>query len=249
MSNMKLVSARELAEFLDLSVDTIWRYTRKKIIPYIELGPRQYRYNVEDVLAALHNGTSGVVQDESSDYAETTKLTYADYAKLPAEAGYTTELINGLIFREPSPSFIHQRVSRRLQQILIAYFASTDPKGEVFNAPLDVYFNEYTVVQPDLIYLPSSRPAKNDPVDSLPELVVEILSPSTSRTDRVIKLSVYQEAGIPHYWILDPHEGIIEAYELRNNYYTSIVRYAEGTFIHPSFPDLSFDVDALFAEL
>ena len=112
--------------------------------------------------------------------------------------------------------------------------------------PLDVYFDKYTVLQPDLLYLPGDRPAKNNPVDSLPELVVEILSPSSVRRDRVAKLNCYQRARVPHYWIVDPDNCIIEAYELRDQHYVSMVRCFDGTFVHPSFPGLSFDVSAFF---
>ncbi|HCX70266.1 MAG TPA: DNA-binding protein, partial [Firmicutes bacterium] len=126
------------------------------------------------------------------------KMTHEDFAKLPAETGYILQLIDGMLIREPTPTYRHQRVSRRLQQILIAYFDKIDPQGEVFNAPLDVYLNDYTVVQPDLFFLPGTQPAQNDPVDSLPSLVVEILSPSTARTDRIKKLNSYQKAGVAH---------------------------------------------------
>lgn len=242
-----MISAQELAVVLSLSVDTIWRYTREKRIPYIEIGPRQYRYIEKEVLKALNKGAS-VAKDESSTYSASRKLTYKDFAKMPEERGYSIELIDGLLVREPSPTFQHQRVSRRLQQILIAYFQEIDSKGEIFVAPLDVYLNEHTVVQPDIFYLPGERPAKNNPVDSLPELVVEILSPTTVGNDRVKKLTCYQQAGILHYWIVDPTDCLIEAYELRDGHYVAIARFAEGTFTHPSLPGLSFDVGALFAQ-
>jgi Uma2 family endonuclease len=98
------------------------------------------------------------------------------------------------------------------------------------------------------MYFPGSRPARNDPVDSVPELIVEILSPSTSKKDRVLKLNHYQSSGVPHYWILDPEGCFIEAYELRDERYVSMVRSANGIFSHPSFPGLSFDIDELFSK-
>jgi Uma2 family endonuclease len=74
------------------------------------------------------------------------------------------------------------------------------------------------VVQPDLLYLPGSRPAQNDPIDVVPELVVEVISLSTSRKDRVIKMNHYQLSGVLHYWFVDPEESFIEAYELRDGH-------------------------------
>ena len=82
----------------------------------------------------------------------------------------------------------------------------------------------------------------------MPELIVEVLSPSSSRKDRVLKLNHYQSVGVPHYWILDPEGCFIEAYELREGLYASMVRAGGGTFSHPSFPDLAFDIDELFSK-
>src|SRR5690554_3698439 len=106
MAPKKLITAQELAMILDLSVDTIWRYTREKRIPHIQVGPRQYRYVEADVLAALNERSGSYqVQEEEASYLATKKLTYEDYAKLPNEAGYTIQLIDGCIIRDPSPTF------------------------------------------------------------------------------------------------------------------------------------------------
>ncbi|HAH96389.1 MAG TPA: DNA-binding protein [Firmicutes bacterium] len=270
MTGNKLLTAQELASILGLSVDTIWRYTRDQRIPHIEIGPRQYRYVEAEVLRSLGRyRTPDAVCEEPAPYTSCDpspdpdananpspdsgvsfgKMTHAEFAKLPAETGYILQLIDGLLVREPTPTYRHQRVSRRLQQILIAYFEKTDPHGEVFDAPLDVYLNDYTVVQPDLFYLPGARPAQNDPVDSLPELAIEILSPATARTDRIRKLNSYQKAGVPHYWIVDPGDGLIECYRLENDHYVAIVRAAEGLLAHPDFPGLTLDLQTLFAEV
>ena len=259
MTGKKLITAQELSTILGLSVDTIWRYTRDQRIPHIEIGPRQYRYVEAEVLKALgHRRAPAAVCEEPAPYtgsgsspesgADSGKMTHTEFAQIPAEAGYILQLIDGLLVREPTPTYRHQRVSRRLQQILIAYFERVDPHGEIFNAPLDVYLDDYTVVQPDLFYLPGIRPAQRDPVDSLPDLIVEILSPSTARTDRVRKLNSYQKAGVPHYWIVDPVDCLIECYKLENGRYVALTRTAEGMFEHPDFPGLILDLQALFAE-
>ena len=244
----ELITAQELADSLSLSVDTIWRYTREKRIPYVEIGSRQYRYNKQNVLKALSGDTFSVLKEESSSYQGKKKLTYEDYARLPEEPGFRHEVIDGVLLRDPSPSFHHQRVTRRLHRILEDYFDEVDPKGEVFNAPLDLTLSEHTVVQPDLFYLLGDRPARHDPIDIVPELVVEVLSPSTGRKDRVLKLNHYQSSGVPHYWIVDPEDCFIEAYELRDEHYVSIIRSDKGAFSHPGFPGLSFDIEMLFSK-
>ncbi|HHY09015.1 MAG TPA: helix-turn-helix domain-containing protein [Firmicutes bacterium] len=246
MAEKKLITAKDLAEALGVSVETIWRYTRAKRIPYLEIGPQRYRYVKEEVLSALQRGQ--IVSEEDASYLPKTKMTYKEFAKLPPETGCTLQLIDGILVREPSPTYQHQRVSRRLQRLLVNYFEKEDPAGEVFNAPLDVYLDDYTVVQPDLFYLPGTRPAQNNPVDSLPLLVVEILSPSTAGTDRVQKLNSYQNAGIEHYWLVNPLENTIECLKLSEGKYAVLLTLGDGNLKHPDFPGLIVDLAALFKE-
>lgn len=247
MVEKKLLTAHELAEILDLSVDTIWRYTREGRIPKIEVGPRQYRYVQTDVLQALHkNDDSGLVQEEQATYLVPPKLNYADYAKIPNEPGYTLQLIDGLLIREPGPSLLHQRVSARLQFILTLYFREFDPEGEVLGAPLDIQLDEHTVVQPDLLYFPSSRPLTEAPIDVLPDLVVEIVSPSTAKTDRIRKFHSYMRAGVPHSWIVDPDDCSMQCYALVDGSYSKVATFDGGIFTHPAFPGLTFQMAELF---
>ena len=116
--NKELITAQALAEALDLSVDTIWRYTRENKIPYIVIGNKNYRYNLTDVMRSL---TSTKVQENAANYTEkesNEKLTYQDYLLLPEDPGYRYEILDGILVKEPSPNVMHQRVSRRLQRIL-----------------------------------------------------------------------------------------------------------------------------------
>ena len=247
MANKELLTALELARVLGLSIETIWRYTREKRIPYIELASGQYRYLVEDVVSALNAGADGQVHEEQAVYAACRKLTYEDYAKLPNEVGYTLQLIDGLIIREPGPTVLHQRVSRRMQAILMAYFSEVDPRGEVFDAPLDLQLDEHTVVQPDLFYFSGTKQVSEAPIDIIPDLVVEIVSPSTASTDRIRKFHSYQKVGVTHYWILDPGEGTIQCYQLIAHCYSNVACFGEGTFTHASFPALTFRLDTMFS--
>ncbi len=248
MTNRELLTALELARLLGLSIEAIWRYTREKRIPYIELASGQYRYLVEDVVSILNAGADGQVHEEPAEYVVGRKLTYEDYAKLPNEVGYTVQLIDGLIIREPGPTVLHQRVSRRIQSILMAYFSEVDPRGEVFYAPLDLQLDEHTVVQPDLLYFSGTKQVSEAPIDIVPDLVVEIVSPSTVSTDRIRKFHSYQKAGVPHYWIVDPGEGIMQCYQLLNDYYSKVASFDEGAFTHASFPGLALEIETLFAK-
>ena len=109
-------------------------------------------------------------------------FSYKDYLQLP-EDGNRYQVMNGYLFQEPAPTTLHQRVVFRLYTILSAYFAKVDPRGEVFGAPLDLKLTPHDIVQPDLLYIPGNRHSPKElSVNTLPELVVEVVSPSSKTT-------------------------------------------------------------------
>lgn len=246
--NEKLVTAQVLAEALDLSVETVWRYTREDRIPHVQLGKRQYRYRLEDVLAALGDRT--LCEEAGSYQVDSGKeLTYDDYLRLPDEPGYRLEILDGMLIKEPSPNVMHQRVSRRLYQSLKDYFGENDPEGEVFYAPLDVVLGDKTVVQPDLFCISGCQKqiVKEKCIDGAPRLVLEIISPSRSRKDRLQKLQIYQKAGVRHYWIVDPEQRTLECLSLRDSAYAVAEGGMEDDVVcPPDFPQLTIDLQALW---
>lgn len=243
-----LLTAQALAEALNLSVETIWKYTREGRIPFIELGSRQYRYRLGAVVEAL-SGTA--VCEKESDYKSSSenKLTYRDYLKLPEEPGYRFEILEGILVKEPSPSVMHQRVSRRLQRLLEDYFWQIDSQGEIFNAPLDTTFGEETVVQPDLLYVSAEQQEliRETRIDGPPALVVEVISPTSSRRDRVRKMQIYQQAGVQHYWLADPTDRTLECFSLRGGLYALAVSGMDDDLLkHPEFEGLALDLSILW---
>lgn len=243
-----LITAQTLAKALNLSVETIWRYTREKKIPYLELGSKQYRYRLADAVDAL---SSGRVQEKKAAYDDKTvkKYTYQDYLELPEEEGFHYEILDGELIKEAAPNVVHQRVSRRLQRMLEDYFWEVDPEGEVFDAPLDVTIFETNVVQPDLLYIAGKEKdiVEYARVDGPPTLVVEILSPSTQRKDRVKKMQLYQKVSVQHYWLVDPDNKLLECFALRDSLYTLVASGMDEDIVkHPSFAGLSVDLAALF---
>lgn len=245
-----LLTAQELAKVLNLSVETIWRYTRQKRIPTVELGG-QYRYEKEAVITSLaRRGSEGsVVKEESPVYSGQGGYTYKDYVKLPEEPGFRYEVLEGFLVKEPSPSIHHQRVSRELVKKLIAYFDAYDSGGELFFAPLDVTLTDRDVVQPDILFLSSSRKGDRNGqrLDYPCDFVVEIISASSRRKDRVQKMAIYGKAGIPHYWLVDPEACTLEAFVLKDQHYTLIAAGCSGdTFVHPGFPGLELDLTQIF---
>jgi Uma2 family endonuclease len=242
----ELVTAQALAAALDLSVETIWRYTRENKIPYLEFGGKQYRYHLPDVIRAL---TAAVKEDTPGYKAEPRPFTYQDYLQLPEEPGYHFEVLDGVLVKEPSPNVMHQRVSRRLQRLLEDYFWQVDAEGELFDAPLDVTFRDITVVQPDLVYVSGADQGivKDTRLDGPPTLLVEVLSPSSRRRDRLQKLRIYQEARIAHYWLVNPDEKTLECFSLGGDAYTLVASGMDEEVVEPpDFPGLSVPLKQLW---
>lgn len=242
-----LITAQTLAKALDLSVETIWRYTRENKIPFIELGNKQYRYKIADVIGAL----TGSVQEKTTVYSteHTKKYTYQDYLKLPEKPGYSYEILEGILIKDPSPNVMHQGVSRRLQRILEDYFWQVDPEGEIFNAPLDVTFQDITVVQPDIFYVSGEQKqiVKSNRIDGSPKLIVEVLSAASKRKDRFQKLRIYQEVQVQHYWLITPEEKTLECFSLKDGIYALVAAGMDEDVIeHPDFSGLTISLAALW---
>jgi Uma2 family endonuclease len=179
--------------------------------------------------------------------AARTALTYADYAAMP-EDGRRYELWDGELSVMPAPGTKHQGFLRDLLVILYGH-VKQGGLGLLFPAPVDCILSDTTVLQPDIVFVETSRKAivTERGIEGAPTLVVEILSPSTARTDRTVKTGLYARHGVPWYWIVDPEARTIEALALRGGAYelrTRLDATVRGAL--PPFDDLIIDVDALF---
>ncbi len=144
--------------------------------------------------------------------------TYEDYLKLTDDKRY--ELINGRLYEMPAPGFEHQDV---LTLLLIKMRGYTDEKdlGKVLPAPFDVILSDTVVVQPDIVFI-SKKNLKNVERGRLfgtPDLVVEIVSPSSYYRDRYEKFGLYEKHGVKEYWIVLPREKVIEVWCLKDGKY------------------------------
>ena len=141
------------------------------------------------------------------------RLTYDDYVGLPND-GKRYEILDGELFVTLAPSTRHQQVSIQLGVILFRHVRGAR-LGRVLQAPVDVIFDGSTVAQPDIVFVAASRDAivTERAIEGAPDLVIEILSPSTLRQDRTTKAALYARFGVAHYWIVDPGERTIECYE------------------------------------
>jgi Uma2 family endonuclease len=141
------------------------------------------------------------------------KLTYDDFVQFPDD-GKRHELIDGEHYVTPSPSTRHQRISGNLH-LLIGNWLEQHRIGQVFYAPYDVVFSDVDIVEPDLLYLSNERAAQvvtEKHAKGVPELVIEIASPSTRRRDETIKRRLYERAGVSEYWVVDPELDVVRVY-------------------------------------
>ena len=131
------------------------------------------------------------------------KLTYEDYCRAPDDKRY--ELLNGELMMVPAPNTKHQRILLRLGSEL-RRFVQEHELGEVFVAPFDVVLSDTDVVQPDVLFISRARADRitDANVQGAPDLVIEILSPSTADRDLENKHELYGRHGVLEYWIIDP---------------------------------------------
>lgn len=143
-------------------------------------------------------------------------LTYDDLAALPEPTdGKRHEIIDGEHYVTASPFTKHQRVAVNLT-LALGNFVEDHESGELLIAPTDVVFSSINVVVPDLLYIARERleivTEKN--IQGAPDLVVEILSPSTRKRDLGIKRALYERVGVREYWLVDPAPETIQVYRL-----------------------------------
>lgn len=175
-----------------------------------------------------------------------TRWTYAEFAKLPEGDGNRYEVIAGELYVSPSPGIRHQRILTHLLVVLKQY-VDRNELGDLLVGPIDVLFAEGDYLEPDLVFVRSDRMniESKRGIEAAPDLVVEILSPSTAKRDRTLKRDRYQHFGVPEYWIVDPDKREIIVYRKDR----SILEVCSRTLTwQPSAdkPALDLDVAALF---
>lgn len=174
-------------------------------------------------------------------------LTYEDYCRLPND-GRRYEILEGELAVTPAPTPSHQEILGNLYDPLRGHVRSRR-LGKVYLAPIDVILAPTSVVQPDLIFTRAERLSlvSHRGIEGPPDLVVEVLSPTTQAQDRGAKLQLYARHGVPHYWLVDPETRRLEAYELAGTSYRLVAAHSgTGEFAPALFPDLAVPLDALW---
>lgn len=182
------------------------------------------------------------------DDGYSSKLTSQDYFKLSWPPLKRLELLNGVLTEEAAPLAIHQVASANLVTILYEYFRTIDPRGEIFIGLLDVYLNDYNVVQPDILFISSEqRQIIKDYINGAPTLAVEIINPTTRVRDRIYKHRLYRESGVQHYWIVDPEFKTLECFALdTEKYYIAVVGAEDEVLKHPDFAGLTLPLEEVW---
>lgn len=167
------------------------------------------------------------------------KLTYDDYVKIPDD-GRRHEIIDGEHIVNPAPIPRHQAVSGKLY-LALAELAKAG-RAQVFYSPIDVHLSETDIVQPDLIAIATKHEHRVGQVkiEGPPELVVEILSPSTKHLDRGAKRDLYERSGVLEYWVVDTKKKAITQHVLVDGCYRERL-VTEGVVNSTAF--LGFEVD------
>jgi len=142
---------------------------------------------------------------------EKKKYTYEDYSRLPEGSPY--QLFGGELIMVPAPTPYHQRISRKIEFLLLQHVEKNE-LGEVLDSPIDVYFSEEDTFQPDIIFISKEKSniIGEIKIEGVPDLIIEILSPSTAYYDLGRKYKVYEKAGVREYWLIHPDRKRIEVY-------------------------------------
>jgi Uma2 family endonuclease len=167
--------------------------------------------------------------------------TYEDYARWEGR----WEIINGIPYAmSPTPTKKHQRLSHKIA-FQLERLLEHCPRCKAY-LPVDWQITDDTVVQPDN-FVVCDENGEDEKLVVPPVLVFEILSPSTSRNDRILKYQLYQEAGVKYYCIVDPETNSAEVFIIRNSEYEKLDEFKEGKITFDLGPcSIAFDFAVLF---
>ena len=175
------------------------------------------------------------------------KFTYEDYKHTPDDERY--ELIDGELIMAPAPNLGHQEIDANLGALLILFVKERN-LGKIFSAPCDVLLSNTDVVQPDLLFVSREREhilLGGENVQGAPDLVVEILSPSTAARDRTVKSALYARHGVSEYWLADPEASTITIMLPGEDGFEVEAVYGKGqTLTSPTLPGFTADLDDIF---
>lgn len=149
-----------------------------------------------------------------------TRMTADEFLRLP-ETNLPLQLVNGEVIELPAPELMHQDCVGNIYVLFRQ--AAQNIGGKAYVAPVDVYFDDLNVPQPDVLWLaPDSacQPIGTQRLSGPPDLIAEVLSPGTAHIDRRTKFRLYEKFGVREYWLIDPRDQLVEVWQ-----------YVEGRFV------------------
>jgi Uma2 family endonuclease len=160
------------------------------------------------------------------------------------------EVIDGIRYdMKPSPRLNHQILITRLWQ---AIDQTCHMNGLVVTAPMDVHFDEDNIVQPDIIYISETNfhIVKGNQIFGAPDLLVEILSPSSGSHDKIRKKALYEKFAVKEYWIADPILKTIDQFSLIDDKLQLTATYGEGDTLQSDVVScIQVDLESVFSAL
>ncbi len=179
------------------------------------------------------------------------KYSYADYLTWDEEERW--EIIDGAPYMQATPSRIHQEVLMELSRQISNYLL--DKQCKVYPAPFCVRLDEETsekkinnVVEPDITVVCDKSKLDDKGCKGAPDMIIEVISPSSGKMDRYIKFNKYESAGIKVYWLVEPDQRLVSVFTIQpNGKYGRPEMYADVDKVKVSiFPDLEIDLSSVF---
>lgn len=170
--------------------------------------------------------------------------------EFPDNDPFIYELINGVLMKKQAPTSRHQTA---VLSIASAFKVLTIEKqnGFAFTSPIDVFFDKYNNTQPDVLFIKKERDFLIDPTNGIvgsPDIIVEVISPSSVKTDKKDKKALYLEFGVKEFWLVDPVYQTLILYVLNNNQYDIKQElFSEGKIESSVLPELNLDLKQVFA--
>jgi Uma2 family endonuclease len=173
------------------------------------------------------------------------RKTVEDFMKLPE--GTLAELIDGEIIMSAAPRVPHQRVVLNLA-VALKSFTDRMSLGEVLLSPMDVHLPTGDIVEPDLVFVRQTNlDIVQDWIRGVPDLLVEVLSPTHPDRDLIVKRNLYARNGVPEYWIVDPDDRSVQIFKLSRDRYEPAGYRREGqSLVTTLLPGFDLPVGKLF---
>lgn len=164
----------------------------------------------------------------------TVHLNYIEPPRTALEAfelmpeGTLCQIIDNKFIMSPAPEYHHQSISSSIEMAL-AIFIIKNKLGEILHAPLDVYFDNENVFQPDILFISNENSSiiKNEKIKGAPDLIIEILSPATQKNDLGKKKDIYEKFGVKEYWTVQPKDKSTKVFILNKE--NKYIEFFSGT--------------------